>query len=81
MEQELVARVEELMSSLDSAREYKRALYSTSSGVKLKEALKAEKVEGNISEIAVAEISYVLCRKLGSKLDLELKTCCTSFVC
>jgi predicted nucleic acid-binding protein len=56
-------------------------LYSTSSGVKLKEALKAEKVEGNISEIAVAEISYVLCRKLGSKLDLELKTCCTSFVC
>jgi len=42
-------------------------LYSTSSGVKLKEALKAEKVEGNISEITVAEISYVLCRKLGSE--------------
>ncbi|NHV98314.1 MAG: type II toxin-antitoxin system VapC family toxin [Thaumarchaeota archaeon] len=40
-------------------------LYSTSNGVKLKEALKAEKVEGNISEITVAEISYILCRKLG----------------
>ena len=42
-------------------------LYSTSNGVKLKEVLKAESVEGNISEITVAEISYVLCRKLGTE--------------
>ncbi len=42
-------------------------LYSTKHGTKLKEALKAEKVEGNISEITVAETRHVLCRKLGSE--------------
>jgi predicted nucleic acid-binding protein len=42
-------------------------LYSTKHGTKLKEVLKAEKVEGNISEVTVAETRYVLCRRLGSE--------------
>lgn len=42
-------------------------LYSTPHGSKLKEAIKNESVYGNISELCVAEVGYVLCRKLGGE--------------
>lgn len=42
-------------------------LYSTPHGSKLKEALKTETVHGNISEISVAEVKYILCRRLGGE--------------
>lgn len=40
-------------------------LYSTVRGAKIKAALTAEELRGNISDITVAELRYVLCRKLG----------------
>jgi len=42
-------------------------LYSTINGAKLKEALKAERIHSNISEVTITEAKYVLCRKLGNK--------------
>ncbi|MBO3839610.1 MAG: PIN domain-containing protein [Thermoproteota archaeon] len=40
-------------------------LFSTPHGIKLKEALKSEEAHGNVSTISIAELKYVLCRKLG----------------
>lgn len=40
-------------------------LFSTSHGLKLREALKSEEVHGNVSGISIAELKYVLCRKIG----------------
>ena len=42
-------------------------LYSTRGGVKIREALKNEKVSASITEVNLAEVMYVLCRRLGSK--------------
>ena len=42
-------------------------LYSTRGGVKIREALKSEKVSARITEVNLAEVMYVLCRRLGSK--------------
>lgn len=40
-------------------------IYSTSGGIRIREALKSEKLRCNISEVTLAEVSYILCRKLG----------------
>ena len=40
-------------------------IYSTEGGRKLKEALKSERVLGNTSEVNIAELRYVLCRRIG----------------
>ena len=42
-------------------------LYSTRGGVEIREALKSEKVSASITEVNLAEVMYVLCRRLGSK--------------
>ena len=42
-------------------------LYSTRGGVKIREALKNEKVSASITEVNLVEVMYVLCRRLGSK--------------
>ena len=40
-------------------------IFSTPSGLKLKEALLAERVLGHVSEYSIFELKYVLCRRLG----------------
>ena len=40
-------------------------IYSTIGGIKLKEALKAERLQANITEVTLTELRYILCRKLG----------------
>jgi len=40
-------------------------IFSTPSGLKLKEALLAERVLGHASEYSIFELEYVLCRRLG----------------
>jgi len=40
-------------------------VFSTPLGLKLKEALLAEKIIGHTSEYNVFELEYVLCRRLG----------------
>jgi hypothetical protein len=40
---------------------------STTSGLKLKEALKAETIETSTTTLNITELRYVLCRKLGSQ--------------
>ena len=42
-------------------------IYSTEEGKKLKEALKSERVLGNTTEINIAELRYVLCRRVGEE--------------
>jgi hypothetical protein len=43
---------------------------STTSGLKLKEALKAESVEAYTTELNITELRYILCRRIGpSKVD------------
>jgi len=42
-------------------------LYSTPHGSKIKEGLESETFHGNVSEVSVAELRYVLCRRLGSE--------------
>ncbi|MEM0054099.1 MAG: PIN domain-containing protein [Nitrososphaeria archaeon] len=42
-------------------------IYSTEKGLKLKDALKSEKVQANISELTLTELMYILCRKIGEK--------------
>ncbi len=38
-------------------------VYSTERGLKLKEALKSEMVQANISELTLTELKYVLCKR------------------
>jgi predicted nucleic acid-binding protein len=40
-------------------------IFSTPSGLKLKEALLAERALGHASEYSIFELKYVLCRRLG----------------
>lgn len=40
---------------------------STTSGLKLREALKAESIETSTTTLNITELRYVLCRKLGSQ--------------
>ncbi|MGB9727725.1 MAG: PIN domain-containing protein, partial [Nitrososphaeria archaeon] len=40
-------------------------VYGTEKGVKLKDAIKSEKIYCNISELTFTELKYVLCRKIG----------------
>jgi predicted nucleic acid-binding protein len=40
-------------------------LFSTPTGLKLKEALKAGLVEAYITEFSIVELRYILCRRLG----------------
>jgi len=42
-------------------------IYSTERGRKLKEALKSERVLGNTTEVNIAEVRYVLCRRVGEE--------------
>ncbi|PNV77847.1 MAG: hypothetical protein C0200_04100 [Thermoproteota archaeon] len=42
-------------------------IYSTEGGKKLKEALKSERVLGNTSEVNIAELRYVFCRRVGEE--------------
>ena len=42
-------------------------IYSTSGGTKLREKLKQGLIEAFTTELNIAELRYVLCRKLGSK--------------
>lgn len=42
-------------------------IYSTERGRKLKEALKSERVLGNTTEVNIAEVRYVLCRRVGGE--------------
>ena len=40
-------------------------LFSTSAGLKLKESLKDRSVEAHTTELHIAELRYILCRRLG----------------
>jgi len=40
-------------------------VYSTPAGAKLRQALKTSVVEAKTTEIAITELRYILCRKLG----------------
>jgi predicted nucleic acid-binding protein len=46
-------------------------VYCDASGQKLKEALKSDLVEAWTTELAIAELRYILCRKLGWRESSE----------
>jgi len=54
-------------------------VYSTNKGVKIKEALKNERLSATISEVNLVETLYILCRRLGlretySRMDALLES-------